>query len=253
VSERVQLDLDLYLNEIMASNKGVVLDEQGQDGDWIEIYNAGDSVVDMAGLWFTDDLARPDNWQVPGGWPSETSVDPGGYLLFFADGNPLAGVRHLDFKLSAGGEALGLSYLNGDQWIWIDSLSFGPQYSDISTGRWPDGNSNWVMLEHSAGSANVRRTVAIHEPLALDFSLYPNPASGHAFLKVSSHSGILNGKVEILLSDMQGRVLLHGEEYAGGGSAEFRLELQELDAGMYLVLIRSGQHCESTRMIISGR
>ena len=253
VSEALALDPDLHINEIMASNNGVVLDEYGQDGDWVEIFNGGDLPVDMAGLWLTDTLGVPGKWQVPEGYPAETTIAPGGYLVFFADGNPLAGVRHMDFKLSASGEALGLSYRSGESHVWLDSLSFGQQYPDISSGRWPDGASSWVLLDHTAGSSNIRRTVAIREVEELDFSLYPNPAGDHAFLRVTLAEGEYGGMTGITVLDLSGRPVLQREAPASGGILELRLDLGELDPGIYLVLIQNGTCRVSTRLIVTGR
>jgi hypothetical protein len=39
------LSSDLVINEICASNSGVILDELNNDPDWIELYNKGDSAM----------------------------------------------------------------------------------------------------------------------------------------------------------------------------------------------------------------
>ena len=107
VAEIEELDLDLRINEVMASNIGAVLDEYGNDSDWIEIYNMGDTRVDMAGLYLTDNLDNPTKWRIPSGAPHKTSIDANGFLVFFADQNPALGPLHLDFKLNNSGESVG--------------------------------------------------------------------------------------------------------------------------------------------------
>ena len=45
----------LSINEIMASNATVIADNEGDFDDWIEIYNAGNVSVNLAGLYLSDD------------------------------------------------------------------------------------------------------------------------------------------------------------------------------------------------------
>ena len=44
----------LFINELEPSNQDTVTDEYGEPDDWIEIWNAGDTPVDMLGLVFAD-------------------------------------------------------------------------------------------------------------------------------------------------------------------------------------------------------
>lgn len=37
----------LFINEVMPSNKTIIPDETGQFDDWIEIYNAGANPIDL--------------------------------------------------------------------------------------------------------------------------------------------------------------------------------------------------------------
>ena len=76
-------------------------------------------------------------------------------------------MNHLSFKLSAGGEFIGIyqasSYWDDDpRLLVIDSLTFDEQDSDISYGRYPDGSNMWQQMIPSPGSANFN---------AADFSL----------------------------------------------------------------------------------
>ena len=41
----------------MASNNNTLDDGNGNDSDWIELYNNGDESVDLAGYSLTDDAA----------------------------------------------------------------------------------------------------------------------------------------------------------------------------------------------------
>jgi hypothetical protein len=91
----------------------------------------------LAGCFLTDDLARPFQYAVPAGY----GVPPGGFLLVWADGEtnqnrPDVVALHVSFKLNKAGQAIGLFAPDGTP---IDAVTFGPQVSNWSQGRVPDG------------------------------------------------------------------------------------------------------------------
>jgi hypothetical protein len=126
----------LRINEVMASNVKCLADPQGDFDDWIEIYNAGDTPVDMAGMYLSDDAGEPTKWR----FPSKAAVvlAPKGYLIVWADGEVGDSGLHAAFRLSASGDEVHLSAADGQ--TPIDSLAFGPQTADVSYGRYPDAN-----------------------------------------------------------------------------------------------------------------
>jgi hypothetical protein len=133
----------LYVNELLASNSAGLTDPYGEYDDWFEIYNPGSSPVDLGGMYVTDDLATPNKWQIPTSDPTASTVPAHGYLILWADGQPDQGVVHVNFKLSAAGEAIGLYTATGET---IDTVTFGAQGADVSYGRVPDGSANWVTI-----------------------------------------------------------------------------------------------------------
>ncbi|MHC4565711.1 MAG: lamin tail domain-containing protein, partial [Planctomycetota bacterium] len=144
-------EITLVINEIMAGNDGSIRDQRGDADDWIEIYNYGDAAVDMGGFYLTDDLSEPDAWRVPGNDPTLTTVPARGYLLIWADGEPGEGTLHAGFKLDADGEQVGLYSAGGSL---IDSLTFGPQDTDESYGRVPDGADKWRLIDTPTPAAS---------------------------------------------------------------------------------------------------
>ena len=143
---------ELYINEFVASNGSGLADASGEFADWVEIYNAGNSAVDIGGMYVTDDLSNPTLWQIPTTNTTMTTIQSGGFLILFFDKDINEGVLHVDAKLGAGGEAIGLFASDGTA---IDSYTFGPQLQDISEGRTPDGASDWAFFtEPSPGAAN---------------------------------------------------------------------------------------------------
>jgi len=129
------------INEFMASNNDSIQDAQGQNDDWIEIYNSGVDAVDIGGMYLTDNLANPVKWQIPVNDPALTTIEPGDHLLIWADGDNSDPGLHANFKLDAKGEEIGL--FKSDGITMLDSIVFGEQASDISYGRYPDGTDNW--------------------------------------------------------------------------------------------------------------
>ncbi len=148
----------LKINEWMASpNNGA---------DWFELYNPNAQPVLLSGLYLTDDLNNPDQYRIP---PlSFVGTGEGGYAQFFADSSPAKGANHVNFKMAGNtGEAIGLF---SDRGLLIDSISFGPQDSGISEGRFPDGSTNIVRFPGTAtpGASNLRmlQDVVINEVLS---------------------------------------------------------------------------------------
>ena len=145
----------LFINEFMASNNSAsgIHDPNGGYDDWIEIYNLGDTSVDMAGMYLTDDLTNPTKYHIPTGYSSQTTIPARGFLVFWADDETTQGPLHTNFKLSGDGEEIGLYDTDGV--TQIDAVVFGAQTADISYGRYPDGEENWCFFSTATpGAAN---------------------------------------------------------------------------------------------------
>src|SRR5512135_1367822 len=127
----------IVINEFLASNVATNADIVDYDdfSDWIELFNGESTDVDLGGYAFTDNHGNPSKWIFPAG-----SIIPAhGFLLLWADGfNDVPGklrqrpyapyanfttrYYHLNFKLDAAGEFVGLA---GPDGIFIDSVVFG--------------------------------------------------------------------------------------------------------------------------------
>jgi len=142
----------IYINEFMASNNETIADPQGDFDDWIEIYNADIYPVNIGGMYITDDLSDPAKWKIPDTQPDSTTIQPGEFLLLWADEDIEDGVLHLDIKLSVNGEEIGL--YTDDLTSIIDSIVFEEQTIDISFGRLPDGGNHWCQMNPTPGYTN---------------------------------------------------------------------------------------------------
>ncbi len=140
----------LFINEFMASNTSTIADEFGQFEDWIEIYNDEPTPVDMGGMYLSDTLANPTKALIPAG----VIIPAKGFLLFWADSQPAQGPRHVNFGLSAGGEAIVLTDTAANSFATIDSLTFGAQTTNVSVGRTPDGGTMGPLATPTPGVSN---------------------------------------------------------------------------------------------------
>jgi hypothetical protein len=142
----------VFINEFLASNSGILADEAGEFDDWVELYNAGTVPVNIGGMYLTDKLSTPKQWQIPTTEPAATTIPPGGFLLLWFDRQPSQGVLHVDAKLSADGEGIGLFASDGTQ---IDAISFGAQSTDVSYGRVTDGSPGFqFFISPTPGASN---------------------------------------------------------------------------------------------------
>jgi len=133
----------LLINEFLAFNLSCCPDTDSgveEYDDWIEIYNKGSVAVNIGGMYLSDDLTNPFNHRIPTDNAAATTIQPGGYLVLWADNDQSQGPLHLKFALNSAGEEIGLFYLDGRT---IDSYSFGPQSENISWGRVTDGANTW--------------------------------------------------------------------------------------------------------------
>lgn len=172
LSEGVVQNLpSVELNELMADNENTLENpnDPGKFDDWIELYNDGTAPIDLQGFYLTDDFADLTKHQIT----QSLIISPDSYLVFFADGNPELGAAHLDFKLSANGEAAALVYTDG--LTIIDGISFMTQTADVSFGQ--DANGDWGQLfVPTPGEANVLNSPVISS--VIRSPALPTPADG---------------------------------------------------------------------------
>jgi len=134
----------LCINEFLASNDAAYADENGGFDDWFELYNGTEAAINIGGMYVSDDLTDLTNWQIPDTDSTLTIVQPGEFLLIWADEEIDQGVLHVNIKLSGDGEDIALTDADGT--TIIDSYTFGVQTTDVSKGRSPDGGATWQFF-----------------------------------------------------------------------------------------------------------
>lgn len=126
----------LMISEFMSNNQNSIVDNYGQQEDWIEIKNKGSIPVNLKGKYLTDDLAKPDKFKLP-----DVTIEPGGYYLVWADDDRNQGDNHANFKLSSGGESIALIDSFETNYASISAHNYIAQESDKSEGI--DSSGNW--------------------------------------------------------------------------------------------------------------
>lgn len=129
----------VVINEILASNSSINTDpDYGSNADWVELYNTGNTTINLKGYYITDDYTKPDKWKIT----NDTYISSFGYILIWTDDKATG--LHTNFKLSASGEQIAI--FNPDLSL-ADSVSYGAQNVDISYGRCPDGSKTWGYFQ----------------------------------------------------------------------------------------------------------
>ncbi|MGN0606642.1 MAG: CotH kinase family protein [Oscillospiraceae bacterium] len=147
-------EFTVCINEICTQNKSCLTDSYGLYSDWIELYNAGNSDVDLSGYGLSDDESKPLQWTFPTG----TIISAGEHMILFASKqNSSASELHTGFALSKNGETLVLTSPKGEilQKIIVPTLA-----EDTTYGRTPDGSSIFEVMTATPGTANETVTSA---------------------------------------------------------------------------------------------
>lgn len=131
----------VVINEVVASNSSGLQDASGAFPDWVELANLEEEEVDLSAYTFTDDPALPQKWSFPAG----TSIEAGGYLILFADGDPsTTDELHTTFRLDILGETLTLVGPADKDLPTIDGVAYPEQTTDVSLARSPDGTGDFA-------------------------------------------------------------------------------------------------------------
>ena len=166
--------MPIKVNEVNAAGT-VYLGETWKRSDWFELYNTTDTELDVRGLYLSDDSDQPLKYQIQ----QSAKIPAGGHLVVWADGlgtNALGGQArqiHTNFKLSnkAGQQVFTVSsaefvennaaYFNQhpDMKVFVDGLTYKAHSGTQTVGRYPDGGSQFYLMERpTIGRTNTVTT-----------------------------------------------------------------------------------------------
>ncbi len=214
---------DLVINEFMASNEETVADQDGEFDDWIELYNNGNTAIDLSGYALSDDAGELTKWIFPEG----INIGAGFYLIVWADSDEDQEGLHAGFKLSASAESI---YLVDPSVNIIDEVTYYDQVSDVTYGRFPNGTGNFQRLEPTFNAENDVFT-STQELETVYYDFYPNPTSSELFLNFDQPENI---NLHFYRADGQ----LFKKEYFADAATDFQVDINDWPTGIYYVLIQ---------------
>ncbi len=242
---------DLVINEFCADNDNVIQDNAGEYDDWVEIYNPSENSINLSGMYLSDKPGNLTKWQFPEG----ITIGAGEFLLVWCDEDQEQGNLHTNFSLSANGEFIGLT--SSDGVTVIDSISFGPQTTDVSYGRFPDASSNWQFFNSpTPGTSNLITGVKdSHIPLKFDLAAYPNPFNPSTRIRYSIPS---SNQVNLEVFDILGNklaTLVNEEKPAGVYEVEFSGNnlpngKASLASGIYFYRMQAGKYISTKKLLL---
>lgn len=208
----------LAINEVVAANSGVWIDETGETEDWIELINRSSAALSLSEFWLED--ATGERAQLGG-----SELGPGERRLLWADGDTGEANVHLPFKLDDDGDLVRLSDALGRV---VDEIALPPLGENEALARFPDATGNWLRCRYASPQrANGEACVPPEPPSLVDdveferFSLatpYPPALQGLDVTELSlrpsegadAYIELFNrGTDPVLLDDYRARLAVH--------------------------------------------
>lgn len=215
----IDVNGNVVINEIMASNSATATDQDNESDDWIELYNTSASPVSLNGYYLSDEFTITDKWQFP-----DTIINGYDYLIVWADNDTLQSGLHASFKLSAAGEAVALFTPAKSL---VDQISFSAQSSDISYGRYPNGSGSFQLMNPTFSSQNSPWLGFSHTPNTVGVNIFPNPANDKVSITFNDDAAHL-----IQIYNLQGCPVFYRTAATG-----LLINTSTFESGVYLVLI----------------
>jgi hypothetical protein len=242
----------LYINELLADNRTTIPDNMGHIEDWFEIYNNNNFPVNIGGLIVTDSLPDPLKYRIPTTSPDSTTIEAKGFLVLWADSHPEHGIRHLDFKLDAAGESIGLLQIDRNgQMQFLDSISYPALDSDVSYGRLGDAAPWWGWFRtpspDAANSTQSTDQVTL-EPFSI--SVYPNPCINRLNIRI-----LLNDLKDVhveIFTELGEKITQYdfSSRPSGWNTLQINDPGETLNPGYYLMRITAGQQMTYSNFLL---
>ena len=148
------LSIILVINELMASNAGEVMSPAINFDSWIELYNPGEQVVNLSGMYLSNDAANPTLWEMPS---SVGTVPAKGFKVVWLGSNDIKSDQ-APFKLDCDGGTIYLSDYDGEL---ITGVTYPEALSRTAWARKQDGGGEWGWTAQATpGATNATATFA---------------------------------------------------------------------------------------------
>lgn len=146
----------LVINEVCSRNISVLEDPLGRHPDWVELYNSGNTGVQLSDHYLSDRVTHRAQWRLP-----EMMLAPGNYVVLYA-GKDGDGPLHFNFSIASAGEGVHLSDLALNP---VHSLLVPSLRADHSFGL-ADGIPRY-FAEPTPGTANTTEAFLGYAPMPL--------------------------------------------------------------------------------------
>ena len=176
----------LIINELMASNAGVVMSPATNFDSWIELYNPGDSDVDLGGMTLSDNKGH--SWQLPA---SMGRVAAGGFKVVWLGSNDIKSDQ-ATFKLDCDGGTITLTDKGGNV---VASEEYPEALSRTAWARTSDGGSEWGWTSMPTPDATNATSAFASERLAAPV--------------VSTDSRLFTGTLNVSVDIPEGATLMY--------------------------------------------
>jgi len=245
----------IVVNEFLALNDACCTDPNGENDDYIELYNYGNEAVNIGGYIITDNIGNYENYhQIPIGNDS-TIIQPGEIILLWADKDSEQGVLHLEIKLSGSGEQIAI--FMPDSNTVVDTLSYGEQTVDVSYGRFPNGSDTWQQMNPTPGTSNTEELFSMDSNTIPNsyrlYPAYPNPFNPETTIRYDLPEQTF---VFITIYDVVGRkirTIVNEQQDSGKRSIIWNAKDkngQPVSAGIYLYQIQAGDFVQTKKLIL---
>lgn len=162
------LSQDLYINEMMSANQNFLLDEDGDDSDWLEIFNSGDETILLKDYYLTDDETNINKWQFP-----NVDIKPNEYLVVYCSNKNKRNSKsnlHTNFAINNEGENIILSK-NGEVVDLLPAIALLP---NTSYGVLDKVNDVFEIFKvPTPGSINVANPILNEVIFSHNTGIYP--------------------------------------------------------------------------------
>ncbi len=151
----------IKINEVSAANE-IFVNDYFKKNDWIELYNTTDQDYDVNGMYLSDNLSKPEKFQIIDDGTCSTVIPAHGHLVIWCDTLQNVSQLHANFKLTNKEKDKRNVLLTAADKSWADTLSYCVHTGYQSVGLFPDGSSNvYVMNRPTIGQTNVLTTAAL--------------------------------------------------------------------------------------------
>jgi len=236
------------INEISAANS-MYINDYFKKNDWVELYNTTDQAIDIKGMYISDNMTKPQKYQVLSDDVSLNTIIPArGYKVIWCDKlDNIGSSIHTSFKLaSEGGEVV----ITTDE--YADTLSYTNHLGTQSFGRYPDGSNDTYVMNmptigkaNQTGSADILHVKPVDDPETNDIRSYTKEGS----ITIAYVDGVINVKSEddpissINIYSMSG-IKMEASQFSKNGESMISVYVGSLPKGIYIATVNTKNNDE---------